>query len=271
MTSGTDGCVLTASQAGDANFEAATDVTLTISAQLADESALTVIAPTSGVYGTSVAVTASGGSGTGGLSYSASGSCISVAAGDSVQLTAGSGLCTVTVTRAADADYRAATSTVSITALPALLKVNAIAASKTEGDPDPTFGWTLTGFIGHDGASVVSGTADCTRPAGETAGSYAVSCAPGSLHASNYSFAIGASAALTITPAPTPTATPTPTPTDSAGGTGTSGSGSKSTTSGGGKPGAFSLTAFVLPAGIVLLALLLAGGTTLFVRRRRGV
>ncbi|MCU1470295.1 MAG: hypothetical protein JWQ39_1444 [Glaciihabitans sp.] len=271
MTSGTNNCSLTASQGGDANFEPATDVTRTISAQRAEESALTVTAPTSGVYGTSIAVTAGGGSGTGGLSYSASGSCVSIAAGDSVQLTAGAGFCTVTVTRAADADYRAATATASITALPAVLKVDAVAASKSEGDADPTFGWTLTGFIGNDVASAVSGTADCTRPGGETAGSYAISCAPGSLHASNYSFAIGASAALTITPAPTPTATPTPTPTDSAGGTGTSGSGSKSTTSGGGKPGAFSLTAFVLPAGIVLLALLLAGGTTLFVRRRRGV
>lgn len=84
----------------------------------------------------------------------------------------------------------------------ATLSINADAKSKTYGEADPAFTWTYSGYVLTDSPAAVeltiSGAAACSRDAGENAGQYTISCAPGSLSATNYSFAQGSTATLTI-------------------------------------------------------------------------
>jgi hypothetical protein len=82
------------------------------------------------------------------------------------------------------------------------LSVDAVAHSKTYGASDPAFTWALSGFAsGEDATNVtISGDAVCTRIAGETVtgGPYTITCAPGDLEATNYSFTTGDTANFTI-------------------------------------------------------------------------
>jgi hypothetical protein len=94
-----------------------------------------------------------------------------------------------------DIDYVAGELTIG----PATLSVDAVASSKTYGDPDPAFTATLSGFrnletdAGLRGTSDLTGSASCGRVSGETvAGSpYAITCTQGTLAATNYVFATG--------------------------------------------------------------------------------
>ncbi len=96
----------------------APSVTFTMSGAVtvnkASQAALTVTGPTSGTYDEVLIPTASGGSGTGALSFTATGSACQIPttgpnAGKLV-ITSGTGTCAVTATKAADANYNAATS-----------------------------------------------------------------------------------------------------------------------------------------------------------------
>ncbi len=103
-------------------------------------------------------------------------------------------------------NYSFATGTsADLTIDPAVLSVDAVAKSKTYGAADPGLTATLSGFQFADTAtsSGITGTASCGRVAGESVGGspYAITCAPGTLAAPNYSFATGTSADLTIDPA----------------------------------------------------------------------
>ena len=85
----------------------------------------------------------------------------------------------------------------------ATLSVDANNANKDYGDADPTFTYTLTGFVNGESqmtAAGLTGTANCTRDAGETvAGSpFEINCAPGALTATNYDFETGDPGELTI-------------------------------------------------------------------------
>jgi hypothetical protein len=86
------------------------------------------------------------------------------------------------------------------------LSVNAVASSKTYGQADPVFAWTLSGFASGENAGnvTITGSAACTRTAGETVvgGPYTITCAPGTLASGNYSFGTGATAAFTINARP---------------------------------------------------------------------
>ncbi len=83
------------------------------------------------------------------------------------------------------------------------IDVNAVADSKTYGQSDPVFGWTLSGFTNSENASGagVTGSAVCSRTGSENAGSYTITCAPGTLAANNYSFVTGGLASFVITKA----------------------------------------------------------------------
>ena len=83
--------------------------------------------------------------------------------------------------------------------------------SKTYGEDDPEFTYSLSGFqFGEDADSAfVVGAAECSRLSGEDVGDYAITCAPGVAPGGlaiedgkpqNYVFATGASADLTIGP-----------------------------------------------------------------------
>jgi hypothetical protein len=204
MTSGTTGCTLTASQAGDASFTAATDVVRTVAAAKATQAPVAEVAPSIGTYGSSHTVSAFGGSGTGAYSFSQTGPCtLSGATTSTVSatITAGSGTCSVTATRAADPNYLVASAITYITATKKALAVNASIATKVYGSTDPTFGATFTGYAFSDAlpTSGVTGSPACSRTLGSSVASYSITCTPGTLAAANYSFATGSSAAFTIT------------------------------------------------------------------------
>ncbi|HEX8274376.1 MAG TPA: hypothetical protein VF615_17190 [Longimicrobiaceae bacterium] len=115
MTSGTGACTVKLNRAGDANYQAAAEVTASAAAAKIAQAALAVTAPTAGTFGQKYAPAAAGGSGTGAVSFGvgASTACAIVATGPDagkVEITRGTGTCDVTATRAADANYEQATS-----------------------------------------------------------------------------------------------------------------------------------------------------------------
>jgi hypothetical protein len=115
------------------------------------------------------------------------------------------GTCTVTAAQAGDDDYDAAVSvTRQFPIERALLSIDADEQVRTYGDPTPPLTYALRGFAaGEDaGSANVTGTAACSlaAAAGPDAGAYpgAIGCTAGTLAASNYTFAAGATGALTI-------------------------------------------------------------------------
>jgi len=121
----------------------------------------------------------------------------------------GAGTVTVTAAQAGNADYAAATSvSQSFTAAKAALTVTANNASITYGQAIPSFTYALTGFVGTDTSSVVSGTATETTTATSTSapGTYPITFSSEGLTAANYTFTyvngtltISGNAAQTIT------------------------------------------------------------------------
>jgi hypothetical protein len=105
MTSGTGTCTVNYDQAGDPNYNPASEVTEAVAAQKAAQS-ITVIthAPSSAVYGTSFGVAASAPGGA--VTFSSAGSCSNV--GATFTMTSGTGTCTVKYNQGGDANYNAA-------------------------------------------------------------------------------------------------------------------------------------------------------------------
>jgi hypothetical protein len=114
---GAGSCVVTASKAADASYEAATSAEFTVAVTLATQAALAVVpaSTTIDVNGTTMLDT-SGGSGTGDVSYAlVSGPC---SLSGATLTGTGAGSCVVSASKAADAAYAAATSpevTVAVT------------------------------------------------------------------------------------------------------------------------------------------------------------
>ena len=147
-------CKLTADQAGDASYDPAPQLTLTVSIGLATQASLSASAnPTSFALGASSTLSAIGGSGTGSVSFQViSGPCTV----NSTTLTASAaGSCQVTATKDSDGNYAAVTTaaiTVSVTAASsdttlvssanpsAYLKLTTLTAVVTplSGNPPPT-------------------------------------------------------------------------------------------------------------------------------------
>ena len=94
-------------------------------------------APGSAPYATSFTVGTTGGSGTGAVTFSASGACSNVNGGALITMTSGTGSCSITATKAGDANYRPITSApVSVTAVKVTQTVIfGELADKTLGDP----------------------------------------------------------------------------------------------------------------------------------------
>jgi translation initiation factor IF-1 len=78
----------------------------------------------------------------------------------------------------------------TLTITPATLTVTATNASRTYGTANPTFAYTITGFVNGDAQSVVGGSATETTVATPTTtvGNYAITFATEALTASNYTF-----------------------------------------------------------------------------------
>src|SRR5204862_477516 len=95
-------------QAGNSNYEDATQVTQTTTAQKANQAALTLAGvPAAAAYQSSFTVTPGGGSSSNALAVSTTGVCSNV--GNAVTMNSGTGTCTVKVNRAGDGNYNDAT------------------------------------------------------------------------------------------------------------------------------------------------------------------
>jgi hypothetical protein len=86
--------------------------------------------------------------------------------------------------------YSPVTTTVPITVNPAVLTVKATSTSRAFGAANPTFGYTISGFVNGEGSSVVTGAPSCTTTATTTSafGPYQITCTTGTLSATNYTF-----------------------------------------------------------------------------------
>jgi hypothetical protein len=109
MTSGTGSCSITATKAGDDNYFEAVSAAAIVTAEKAAQATLQVTgAPASADNGTSFTVGVTGGSGTGALTFAATGACSNV--GALVTMTSSAGICSISASKAGDADYLQATS-----------------------------------------------------------------------------------------------------------------------------------------------------------------
>jgi len=109
-TSSAGTCLVTATKASDANYNSVSSPQTTVTVGQGDQAPLAVTS-TSGIYGSGLALTTSGGSGTGAVSYSAvDGTASGCSVTGGVLSVSGAGTCLVTATRAADGDYNAASS-----------------------------------------------------------------------------------------------------------------------------------------------------------------
>jgi sugar lactone lactonase YvrE len=134
------------------------------------------------------------------ITYSAIGN-VTLSGGGTTFTINGTGPVTITANQAGNTDYAPATSaTYSFTITPAVLTVTATNESKTQGSPNPTLGYTITGYQYSDTGSAVSGSPALTTTATTTSGTgtYPINCATGTLSATNYTFTC-VNATLTIT------------------------------------------------------------------------
>ncbi len=79
----------------------------------AEQAALTIVAPATAEFDTTVNISVTGGSGSGALSVVATGAC-TLAGADTITMTSGVGTCTVTASKAGDASYFAASASPAV-------------------------------------------------------------------------------------------------------------------------------------------------------------
>ncbi|HEY8826862.1 MAG TPA: MBG domain-containing protein, partial [Jatrophihabitantaceae bacterium] len=168
MTSGTGTCTLTASQAGNASFNAAPDVVRTVTASKLNQTiTFGALAPkTFGDADFAVSATASSGLA---VSFSALGDCNFNGLGQ-VHIT-GAGSCTITALQAGDANYNAASSVpqaFTIAKATATLALSNLSQTYDGSSKSATVTTTPSGLAG------VSVTYDGSATAPTNAGSYAV-------------------------------------------------------------------------------------------------
>jgi hypothetical protein len=106
------GCSVTATRAGDNDYNPATSAASVIATiNPADQATLTAAAtPSTVIYGNTSALSSTGGSGTGAVTFSHGASTGCAVTGVTLSVTNASGTCAVTATKAADANYNQATS-----------------------------------------------------------------------------------------------------------------------------------------------------------------
>jgi len=173
---------------GDSNNNAASSsTTLTISKA---GQTINFTAPASPViYGVSaISLSATASSGLAVIFSVSSGACN--VSGSTLTVT-GAGTCVVAANQAGNADYSAAAQvTQSVTVNAAVLTVTANSASRVYGAANPTFSYSVAGYVNGDTSSVVGGSAAETTSATSTSapGSYSITFSSKALTATNYIF-----------------------------------------------------------------------------------
>ncbi|HEX5557035.1 MAG TPA: MBG domain-containing protein [Gaiellales bacterium] len=121
--------------------------------------------------------------------------------------TSGAGTYPITCTQGtlAAANYAFGFASGTLTVGPRALTVTAQSPSRPYGDANPALNAALSGFVNGDtAASMVSGSASCSTVATtiSSVGTYAVTCAAGTLASANYRFGPFVPGVLTVTEAP---------------------------------------------------------------------
>ncbi|HEX2191283.1 MAG TPA: MBG domain-containing protein [Longimicrobiaceae bacterium] len=174
MTSGTGACEITASQAGDAAYTAAEPVTRTVAAAKLPQAISLTGAPASSGFGTSFAVSATGGDSGNPVVLAASGACS--LDGTTVTMNGGTGSCALTADQAGNANYEAAPQATKTVAAEKAAQTISFAAPASPAafssafgvSPTATSGLTVdvavSGVCSISGGTVTmtSGTGDCT-------------------------------------------------------------------------------------------------------------
>ena len=182
---GAGSVTLKASQAADSNYVAATtNATFTVGAGTPTIN-FAVLNQTYGAAPFGVSATSNS---TGAITYSVVSGPATIS-GSTVTLT-GAGSVTLKASQAADSNYIAGSTNAIFTVGKPVLTVTAASQSIAFGGTLAPYTATITGFVGADTSSVVTGTASLTTsPATPTAvGTYPVTAAIGTLAAANYSF-----------------------------------------------------------------------------------
>jgi subtilase family serine protease len=204
---------ITAVYGSSGTYPASTSTAVTVTVTSATKTAQTI---TFGVlanktYGAaSFPLTASASSGLA-VAYQVTGP--ATISGSTLKIT-GAGIVTVTASQAGNATYAAATPVMqSFTVAKAILTATVNNASRAAGVDNPTFTYTVSGYVNGDSSPVVSGTATLTTTATNTspAGSYPITFATKALVATNYTFTY-VNGTLTVTPAVSSSFTITPLP-----------------------------------------------------------
>jgi hypothetical protein len=186
---------ITAAYGGDSNYLPATSSALAMVVNKA-EPTITWSNPSAVSYGTALSAKQ--------LNATASvpGTFVYSPVGGTV-LGTGSQTLSVTFTPAGSTDYRTATATILVN--PAMLTVTVNNYSRVFETANPTFHYTITGFVNGDPQSAVSGSPVLSTSATflSAVGSYPITAGPGTLTASNYTFGLVAGT-LSITQATAP-------------------------------------------------------------------
>jgi List-Bact-rpt repeat protein/fibronectin type III domain protein len=168
-------------------------------------------APASAVYASTFTVATTGGSGSGAVTFAASGACNNTSGGALITMTTGSGTCAITATKSADGTYAAATSeTASVTAT----KATQTALTVTNYPTTAAYGTTFTvSSSGGSGTAAVtfSAAGACTNTAGRpditiTSGNGICSITATKNSDANYEALTSAAVQVSATPAPPPAA-----------------------------------------------------------------
>ena len=199
-SSGAGACVVQASGAATTNFTSASN-TQSVTIAPADQATLTVTGPGSVTYGTTGTAAATGGSGTGALSFSAGASTGCAVTGTTVSVTNASGTCSLTAMQAADDDYNSATSAAFTVTL---VKANQATLAVT-GPASVTYGATGTAAAsGGSGTGALSFSAGGSTGCAVTGTTVSVSNASGTcsltaMQAADNNYNSTTSAAFTVT------------------------------------------------------------------------
>jgi uncharacterized protein (TIGR03437 family) len=184
-------CSIQASQAGNATYAPAPNVTQSFTVTAASQT-ITFGPLSNQTYGAApftVSATATSGLA---VSFASTTPLVCTVSGSTVTIV-GAGSCTIQATQPGNGNYSAAPAVPqSFTVGKATLTVTAVNASKVYGAPLPIFTATVSGFVNGDTqASAVTGAPSLTTTAVATSApnAYPITAAAGTLSAANYSFA----------------------------------------------------------------------------------
>jgi hypothetical protein len=225
--SGTGSCTLTATMAGNGNYNAVTSTPAnTVNLAKANQAAVTISAPSDATFGSAGGTATAGGGTAGAYSFSDTGStaCTVNSTSGAITVTSGTGSCSLTASRLGNANYEvssaSAPATVTIHKASTTTVPDAKSATYNATDqfvtlaasvvpqPNPNEGTVQfsvsdgvnpIGIVGSTTFSAGKFTAQFTLPGGTSAGSYTIHAQ--FIGALNYSSSIDATATLLVSPA----------------------------------------------------------------------